>query len=122
MQNENLEAIVRLARDKKPTDFKTILTTEINSRVEAKVAEINTDLAKNMFSKITENCEDHEDGEEHTHADGTVHTHTGGAKEHTHDEDVEEEEDEDDSPVGKKDENIANFGGKKAKPFKKEKK
>jgi hypothetical protein len=145
MQNENLEAIVRHARDKKPTDFKTILTTEINSRVEAKVAEINTDLAKNMFSKITENCEDHEDGEEHTHADGTVHTHTGGAKEHTHDEDVEEgtlppalqkaidakkkgkgdddeEEDEDDSPVGKKDENIANFGGKKAKPFKKEKK
>ena len=180
MLNENLEKLVRHARDKKPTDFKEILTSEIDSRITARVTEIRDGLSKNMF-KITENCEGHPDGVEHTHDDGTVHTHPGGDKEHTHDEEVEEgtlppalqkaidakkkkggddeedkekdegtlppalqkaidakkkgkgdddeddtkkeekdedeEEDEDDSPVGKKDENIANFGDKKAKPF-----
>ena len=34
--------------------------------------------------------------------------------------DEDEDEDEDESPVGKADENLANFKGKKAKPFKKE--
>ena len=180
MINENLEKLVQHARDKKPTDFKTVLTNEIDSRITARVTEIRDGLSKNMF-KITENCEGHPDGVEHTHDDGTVHTHPGGDKEHTHDEEVEEgtlppalqkaidakkkkggddeedkekdegtlppalqkaidakkkgkgdddeddtkkeekdedeEEDEDDSPVGKKDENIANFGDKKAKPF-----
>ena len=180
MINENLEKLVQHARDKKPTDFKEILTSEIDSRITARVTEIRDGLSKNMF-KITENCEGHPDGVEHTHDDGTVHTHPGGDKEHTHDEEVEEgtlppalqkaidakkkkggddeedkekdegtlppalqkaidakkkgkgdddeddtkkeekdedeEEDEDDSPVGKKDENIANFGDKKAKPF-----
>ena len=86
---------------------------------------------------IEENCEGHPDGVEHTHEDGTVHTHEGGDKPHTHDEEVEEgklppalqkaidakkknnsdDDDEDKSPVGKKDENIANFGDKKAKAF-----
>jgi hypothetical protein len=179
MINENLEKLVQHARDKKPTDFKEILTSEIDSRIATRVTEIRDGLSKNMF-KITENCEGHPDGVEHTHEDGTVHTHPGGDKEHTHDEEVEEgtlppalqkaidakkkkggddeedkekdegtlppalqkaidakkkgkgdddeddtkkeekdedEEDEDDSPVGKKDENIANFGDKKAKPF-----
>ena len=190
MVNENLEKLVQHARDKKPTDFKEILTSEIDSRIATKVTEIRDGLSKNMF-KITENCEGHPDGVEHTHDDGTVHTHEGGDKPHTHDEEVEEgtlppalqkaidakkkkggddddeeeqdegkasdfsghmlgtnamttkekakrkaerdakkkagkkdkkeevsdDDDEDDSPVGKKDENIANFGDKKAKPF-----
>ena len=177
MINENLGKLVQNARDKKPTDFKKVLTTEIDSRIEAKVSEIRDGLAKSMFK---ENCEGHPDGEEHTHEDGTVHTHPGGDVEHTHDEEVEEgtlppalqkaidakkkkgkdddEEDEDKDPVGetkkegtlppalqkaidakkknnsksddvdkspdddededkKKDENIANFGDKKAKSF-----
>jgi len=179
MINENLEKLVQLARDKKPTDFKEILTSEIDSRINTKVTEIRDGLSKTMFK---ENCEGHPEGVEHTHEDGTVHTHEGGDVEHTHeDEEVDEavymtpgmglgsnynkkkdkrnaarkakndakkkkgkkddqdegtlppalqkaidakkkgkddEEDEDDSPVGKKDENIANFGDKKAKPFK----
>jgi hypothetical protein len=209
MINENLGKLVQHARDKKPTDFKEILTSEIDSRIDAKVTEIRDGLSKNMFK---ENCEGHPDGVEHTHDDGTVHTHEGGDKEHTHNEveegtlppalqkaidakkkgkgddedkddkekdegtlppalqkaidakkkkgkgDDEEEEDEDKDPVGetkkegtlppalqkaidakkknnsksddvdkspeddededkKKDENIANFGDKKAKPF-----
>ena len=191
MINENLENLVQHARDRKPTDFKKILTSEIDSRIGEGIAEIKDNLAKTMFK---ENCEGHPDGEEHTHEDGTVHTHEGGEKPHTHeeveegtlppalqkaidakkkgkgddedkekdegtlppalqkaidakkkkggddDEDKEkdegtlppalqkaidakkkdkgdDDEDEDDSPVGKKDENIANFGDKKAKPF-----
>ena len=180
MINENLEKLVQLARDKKPTDFKEILTTEIDNRIEAGISEIRADLSKNMFKdekEIAENCEGHPDGVEHTHDDGTVHTHEGGDKPHTHDEEEvnevayvtpgmglgsnydkkkdkrnaarkakkgkkeevtdegtlppalqkaidakkkgkkDDDEDEDDSPVGKKDENIANFGDKKAKPF-----
>ena len=140
MINENLKKLVQLARDKKPTDFKEILTSELDKRIDARVSEIRGDLSKNMFSskpEITENCEGHPDGVEHTHDDGTVHTHEGGDKPHTHDEEVEEgtlppalqkaidakkknnsdDDDEDKSPVGKKDENIANFGDKKAKPF-----
>jgi hypothetical protein len=118
MINENLGKLVQHARDKKPTDFKKILTSEIDSRIDAKVTEIKDGLAKSMFK---ENCEGHPDGEEHTHEDGTVHTHEGGDKEHTHEE-VEEgtlppalqkaidakkkkggdddEEDEDKDPVG----------------------
>jgi hypothetical protein len=177
MINENLEKLVQLARDKKPTDFKDVLTSELDNRIDARVTEIKDGLSKNMFK---ENCEGHPDGVEHTHDDGTVHTHEGGDKEHTHDEVEEgtlppalqkaidakkkkgkgddEEEDEDKDPVGetkkegtlppalqkaidakkknnsksddvdkspeddededkKKDENIANFGDKKAKPF-----
>ena len=140
MVNENLEKLVQLARDKKPTDFKEVLTTEIDNRIEAGISEIRADLSKNMFKgekEIAENCEGHPDGVEHTHDDGTVHTHEGGDKPHTHDEEVEEgklppalqkaidakkknnsdDDDEDKSPVGKKDENIANFGNKKAKAF-----
>jgi hypothetical protein len=161
MPNENLEKLVQAARDKKPTAFKQHLQAEIGTRVEAGIAEIRADLAKNMFAskpEITENCEGHPDGVEHTHDDGTVHTHEGGDKPHPHDEEVEEgtlppalqkaidakkknnsddddedkspakkeekdedeDEDEDESPVGKADENLANFKGKKAKPFKKE--
>jgi hypothetical protein len=170
MINENLGKLVQSARDKKPTNFKEILTSEIDSRINAKVTEIRDGLSKSMFK---ENCEGHPDGEEHTHEDGTVHTHEGGDVEHSHeDEEVTEktiypgsnydkkkdgrnaarkakkdakkkddqdegtlppalqkaidakkkdkgddDEDEDDSPVGKKDENIANFGDKKAKAF-----
>jgi|LWDU01.1.fsa_nt_gi hypothetical protein len=86
MINENLGKLVQHARDKKPTDFKEILTSEIDSRIDAKVTEIRDGLSKNMFK---ENCEGHPDGVEHTHDDGTVHTHEGGDKEHTHNE-VEE--------------------------------
>ena len=182
MINENLEKLVQHARDKKPTDFKTVLTSEIDSRIGARVSEIRDGLSKNMFSRdgINENCEGHPDGVEHTHEDGTVHTHEGGGEPHTHDEEEvsegvpswqaklgsnydkkkdgrnaarkakndakkkdkkddqdegtlppalqkaidakkkdkgDDDEDEDDSPVGKKDENIKNFGDKKAKPF-----
>ena len=90
--NENLEKLVQHARDKKPTDFKSVLTTEIDNRIDARVTEIRDDLSKNMFKfdKLAENCEGHPDGVEHTHDDGTVHTHEGGDKPHTHDEEVEE--------------------------------
>ena len=160
MVNENLEKLVQHARDKKPTDFKTVLTSEIDSRIGARVSEIRDGLSKNMFK---ENCEGHPDGVEHTHDDGTVHTHPGGDKEHTHDEEVEEgtlppalqkaidakkkkggddEEDkekdegtlppalqkaidakkkgkgdDDEDEDKEQDENIANFGDKRAKPF-----
>jgi hypothetical protein len=88
MINENLGKLVQHARDKKPTDFKKILTSEIDSRIDAKVTEIKDGLAKSMFK---ENCEGHPDGVEHTHEDGTVHTHEGGDVEHTHeDEEIEE--------------------------------
>ena len=83
MINENLGKLVQHARDKKPTDFKEILTSEIDSRINTKVTEIRDGLSKNMF-KMHENCEGHPDGVEHTHEDGTVHTHPGGDKEHTH--------------------------------------
>ena len=52
MINENLEKLVQLARDKKPTDFKEILTSEIDSRITAKVTEIRDGLSKNMFKRI----------------------------------------------------------------------
>ena len=91
MVNENLEKLVQAARDKKPTEFKEVLTTEIDSRIDVRVTEIRDDVAKNMFKgEIAENCEGHPDGVEHTHDDGTVHTHEGGDKPHTHDEEVEE--------------------------------
>tara|TARA_B100000959_G_scaffold36683_2_gene35302 strand:- start:101 stop:706 length:606 start_codon:yes stop_codon:yes gene_type:complete len=171
MVNENLEKLVQLARDKKPTDFKEVLTAEIDNRIDAGISEIRADLSKNMFKsekEITEHCEEAE--VEHTHDDGTVHSHEEGGHPHSHgddgemipegtlppalqkaidakkkkggddDEDKEkdegtlppalqkaidakkkdkgdDDEDEDDSPVGKKDENIANFGDKKAKAF-----
>ena len=175
MLNENLEKLVRHARDKKPTDFKEILTSEIDDRIEAKVSEIKDGLAKNMFKidedsfKTKHQFEHHEDDLEHTHEDGTVHTHPGGDVEHTHDEEVAEasfakrsekqkaiddkakadgktkpkkegtlppalqkaidakkkdkgDDDEDKDDDKEQDENIANFGDKKAKPFKKDKK
>ena len=122
MPTKNLEKLVQAARDKKPTVFKQHLHAEIGTRAEAGIAEIRADLAKNMFAgkpEITENCEGHPDGVEHTHEDGTVHTHEGGDKPHTHEE-VEEgklppalqkavdakkkkggdDEDEDKDPVG----------------------
>jgi hypothetical protein len=142
MVNENLEKLVQLARDKKPTDFKEVLTAEIDNRIDAGISEIRADLSKNMFKsekEITEHCEEAE--VEHTHDDGTVHSHEEGGHPHSHGDDGEmipegtlppalqkaidakkkdkgdDDEDEDDSPVGKKDENIANFGDKKAKAF-----
>jgi hypothetical protein len=81
MINENLGKLVQHARDKKPTNFKKVLTDEIDSRINTKVTEIKDGLAKSMFK---ENCEGHPDGVEHTHDDGTVHTHEGGEKPHTH--------------------------------------
>jgi hypothetical protein len=137
MVNENLEKLVQHARDKKPTDFKTVLTAEIDDRIDAKVMEIRGDLSKNMFSskpEITEHCEEAE--VEHTHDDGTVHSHEEGGHPHSHGDDGEmipegtlppalqkaidakkknnsDDDDEDKSPVGKKNENIANFGNKK---------
>ena len=81
MINENLGKLVQAARDKKPTNFKTVLTAELDSRIAEKVTEIKDNLSKNMFK---ENCEGHPDGVEHTHEDGTVHTHEGGDAPHTH--------------------------------------
>ena len=95
MKNENLEKLVQAARDKKPTEFKSTLTDEIDGRIEARVAEINADLAQNMFKTKTEpevvsehHCNEENEGEgvEHTHDDGTTHTHEGGDKPHTHEE------------------------------------
>ena len=92
MVNENLGKLVQHARDKKPTDFKSVLTTEIDNRIGERVSEIRDGLAKNMFKgKLEENCEGHPDGVEHTHEDGTVHTHEGGEKPHTHDEEEVDE-------------------------------
>ena len=58
MINENLEKLVQHARDKKPTDFKKILTDEIDSRIDARVTEIRGGLSKNMFTfdRLAENC------------------------------------------------------------------
>jgi hypothetical protein len=99
MINENLGKLVQHARDKKPTDFKEILTSEIDSRINTKVTEIRDGLSKNMF-KMHENCEGHPDGVEHTHEDGTVHTHPGGDKEHTHeDEEITEKKKDDDGYI-----------------------
>ena len=49
MINENLEKLVQLARDKKPTDFKDVLTSELDNRIDARVTEIKDGLSKNMF-------------------------------------------------------------------------
>lgn len=82
MPNENLEKLVQYARDKKPTDFKALLTTEIGSRIATKVSDIKANLSKTMFQKVEEG----KDGEdiEHTHDDGTTHSHPDGDKEHVH--------------------------------------
>ena len=81
MPNENLEKLVQYARDKKPTDFKALLTTEIGSRIATKISDIKTNLSKTMFQKVEEG---NEDEVEHTHDDGTTHSHPGGDKEHVH--------------------------------------
>lgn len=132
MPTENLEKLVQAARDKKPTAFKQHLHAEIGTRVEAGIAEIRADLAKNMFAVKPEDIQEtHCEGEEveHTHDDGTTHSHEEGGHPHSHGEDGEmipegklppalqkavdakkknnsdsDDEDEDDSPVGKKDE------------------
>ena len=49
MINENLEKLVQHARDKKPTDFKEVLTDEIDSRIDVRVTEIKDELSQNMF-------------------------------------------------------------------------
>ena len=96
MPTENLDKLVQAARDKKPTAFKQHLHAEIGTRVEAGIAEIRADLAKNMFVNKVEEIQEHHcneeggEGVEHTHDDGTTHTHEGGDKPHTHDEEVEE--------------------------------
>ena len=82
MPNENLEKLVQYARDKKPTDFKALLTTEIGSRIATKISDIKTKLSTTMFTKVEEGKD--EDEVEHTHDDGTTHTHAGGDKEHVH--------------------------------------
>jgi len=81
MPNENLEKLVQYARDKKPTDFKALLTTEIGSRIATKISDIKTNLSKTMFQKVEEGSEE---DVEHTHDDGTTHSHPGGDKEHVH--------------------------------------
>ena len=128
MPNENLEKLVQYARDKKPTDFKALLTTEIGSRIATKISDIKTKLSTTMFTKVEEGKD--EDEVEHTHDDGTTHTHAGGDKEHVHEGELppalkkaiaakkkkdggDDDEDEDE----KDEENLANFGDKKAKPF-----
>jgi hypothetical protein len=129
MPNENLEKLVQYARDKKPTDFKALLTTEIGSRIATKVSDIKANLSKTMFQKVEEG----KDGEdiEHTHDDGTTHSHPDGDKEHVHEGELppalkkaidakkkkEGGDDDDDEDEDEKDENLANFGDKKAKPF-----
>ncbi|MBT6073107.1 MAG: hypothetical protein HOH07_06635 [Euryarchaeota archaeon] len=168
--NENLQNLVQLAKDKKATEFKAVLTTEIESRLSSKIAAMKSVLSKTMFSKNSVNESSNEPGEapspssvEHTHDDGTTHSHVNGDEKHVHEgklppalqkavdakkgkKDDDEDEDEDtkdegtlppalqkaiDAKKGKKkdddededdddkeqDENIANFGNKKAKPF-----
>ena len=82
MPNENLEKLVQYARDKKPTDFKALLSTEIGSRIATKISDIKTNLSKTMFQKVEEGTD--EEDVEHTHDDGTTHSHPGGDKEHVH--------------------------------------
>ena len=170
--NENLQKLVQLAKDKKATEFKAVLTTEIESRLSTKIAAMKSVLSKTMFSKQV-NESSNEPGEapspssvEHTHEDGTTHSHVNGDEKHVHEgklppalqkavdakkgkkDDDDEDDEEDtkdegtlppalqkaiDAKKGKKkdddeddddddvEENIANFGKKKAKPFKKDK-
>ena len=121
MPNENLEKLVQYARDKKPTDFKAVLTTEIGSRIAAKMADMKQTMAKTMFSKKVEVTEEKE--VEHTHEDGTTHSHVGGDKEHTHeakkeefppkkddDEDDEDEKEKDAEAESSKDESVKKEG------------
>ena len=168
--NENLQNLVQLAKAKKATEFKAVLTTEIESRLSSKIAAMKSVLSKTMFSKNAVNESSIEPGEapspssvEHTHDDGTTHSHVNGDEKHVHEgklppalqkaidakkgkKDDDEDEDEDtkeegtlppalqkaiDAKKGKKkdddededdddkeqDENIANFGNKKAKAF-----
>ena len=83
MINENLEKLVHLARDKKASAFKSILTSEVNSRLATKVASMKEKLAKSMFAK-KEAISEAPKNAEHTHGDVT-HSHDGGDAEHTHD-------------------------------------
>lgn len=169
--NENLQKLVQLAKDKKATEFRTVLTGEIESRMSSKIAAIKSVLSKTMFSKNAVNESSNEPGEapspssvEHTHDDGTTHSHVNGDEKHVHEgklppalqkavdakkgkkDDDDEDDEEDtkdegtlppalqkaiDAKKGKKkdgdededdddkeqDENIANFGNKKAKAF-----
>ena len=137
--NENLQKLVQLAKDKKATEFRTVLTGEIESRMSSKIAAIKSVLSKTMFSKNAVNESSNEPGEapspssvEHTHDDGTTHSHVNGDEKHVHEgtlppalqkaidakkgkkKDDDEDEDDDDK---EQDENIANFGNKKAKSF-----
>jgi|TARA_B100002003_G_C14154623_1_gene555689 hypothetical protein len=83
MINENLEKLVQLARDKKASAFKSTFTSEVNSRLTTKVADMKEKLSKTMFAKKEALSEAPKDVE-HTHGDVT-HSHDGGDKEHTHD-------------------------------------
>ena len=82
--NENLEKLVKLARDKKASAFKSTFTSEVNSRLTSKIADMKQVLAKTMFAKSKAISEAPKDVE-HTHGDVT-HSHDGGDVEHTHDE------------------------------------
>ena len=139
--NENLEKLVQLARNKKAAAFKSTFADEVNSRLTSKIADMKQVLAKTMFAKKEGDMsrEISEEPKEHTHDDGTVHTHEGGDEPHTHEEKEIEEgklppalqkaidakkkgKKDDDEDEEETDENLHNFKGKKAKPFKKDKK
>ena len=61
--NENLQNLVQLAKDKKATEFKAVLTTEIESRLSSKIAAMKSVLSKTMFSKNSVNESSNEPGE-----------------------------------------------------------
>ena len=89
--NENLQNLVQLAKAKKATEFKAVLTTEIESRLSSKIAAMKSVLSKTMFSKNAVNESSNEPGEapspssvEHTHDDGTTHSHVNGDEKHVH--------------------------------------
>jgi len=125
--NENLNKLVQAARDKKPTDFRDILRTEIGSRLATKIADMKTSISKTMFTKTAVN---EAEEVEHTHEDGVTHSHAEGNKPHVHEGELppalkkaiaakkkKDGGDDDDKDEDEKDENLANFGNKKAKPF-----
>ncbi len=47
----NLEKMIKFARDKKASEFKTTFTDELASRVSAKLSDMKQSIAKTMFAK-----------------------------------------------------------------------
>jgi len=136
--NENLDKLVQLAQNKKATAFKALLHGEINTRLASKMADIKTKLSTTMFSKnVVEEDVKLKEGELPPALKAAIAKKKGKkVEDDDEDKDTKDEgtlppalqkaidakkgkkkDDEDDDEV---EENIANFGKKKAKPFKKD--